>query len=86
MTYTVAAKRALKGYEHAQRVINDYRINKKDQFRSLTVYESTGTAKSIKSALFGIQFCDENGSNYREMLIYVNETEIDIREITSLDK
>ena len=85
MTYTVAAKKALKGYEHAQKVINDYRINKKDQFRSLLVYESSGSKNGIKSALFGVQYCNEYGSNYREVLIYVDDSgSIDIRTFRSI--
>lgn len=71
MNYQTAAKLAIKEWDAYRRSTLIKEIEKGAQFRRLTVYESSGWSNKLSSVLFGLEFCDKNGENYREIMISV---------------
>ena len=75
MNYQQAAAKALKEFDYHRRATVVKKIENTAQFRQLTVYESSGTGTKLSHVLFGLQFCSEEGDNYRELMISVDELE-----------
>lgn len=73
MNYQKAALTALRKFEWARGLFVS--IEDGAQFRKLTVYESAGHDGSLTYVLFGLEFCDAEGSNYREVFIRVRCSE-----------
>lgn len=71
MNYQTSAKLAIKEWDAYRRSALIKEIEKTAQFRKLTVYESCGKGNKLTSVLFGLEFCDKNGENYKEIMISV---------------
>ena len=71
MNYQNAAKEAIRAFDAYRRSRIVKEIERTAEFRKLTTYESTGVGNNITHVLFGLEFCDKNGENYREILISV---------------
>ena len=71
MDYQRAAAEALKGWNAYRKNPAVKEIAKDSQFRKLTVYESSGNASALDYCLFGLEFCDKDGTNYKEIMIAV---------------
>lgn len=69
MNYETAANKALRKFEWAKK--NRPEIPADSQFRTLKVYESSGTGSRLSYVMFGLEYCDKNGENYRECIIRV---------------
>ena len=76
MNYNNAAAAALRKFEWARKTNMFVKMNEASQFRQLTVMESVGTANKLTYVLFEVQFCDENGENYRSVWIRVRCSEV----------
>ena len=89
MNYQQAANHAIKAFDAYRRSKIVKEIEYKAQFRRLTVYESSGCGNKLTSVLFGLEFCDKEGSNYREVMISVYQdekiyTDVRLYTITSI--
>lgn len=86
MNYQRAATEAIKGFNVYRKSPLIHEIEEGAQFRRLTVYESSGTSQQLTHCLFGLEFCDPMGANYREIMIcvYLKDGEIlrDVRLYT----
>ena len=51
--------------------VNGY-ASRTDEFRKVTMYESSGDSQGLASLLLGIEYCDAEGSNYREVMVVVD--------------
>lgn len=71
MNYQMAAKEAIRAFDTYRRSRIVKEIENTAEFRKLTAYESTGLGNHLSKVLFGLEFCDKNGENYREILISV---------------
>lgn len=72
MNYQQASKEAIRAFDAYRRSRIVKEIERTAEFRKLTVYESSGNANDLQHVLFGLEFCSENGDNYREVLISVS--------------
>ena len=91
MNYQQAANHAIKAFEDCRRnkILIVKEIEFEAQFRKLTVYESSGCGNKLTSVLFRLEFCDKEGSNYREVMISVYQdekiyTDVRLYTITSI--
>ena len=73
MNYQQAANNAIRAFDAYRRSKIVKEIEFEAQLRRLTIYESSGCGNKLTSVLFGLEFCNEEGSNYREVLIGVSE-------------
>lgn len=51
--------------------VNGY-ASRTDEFRKVTMYESGGDAKGLTDLTLGIEYCDAEGSDYREVMVAVD--------------
>lgn len=69
--YQVAAREAIRAFDAHRKSDSVKEIAKTDEFRTLKAYESGAKENNIYYVLFGLEFCDYTGDNYREILIAV---------------
>ena len=51
--------------------VNGY-ASRTDEFRKVTMYESGGDAEGLTDLTLGIEYCDADGSDYREVMVTVD--------------
>lgn len=72
MNYSTAANNAIRAFDAYRKSAFVSEIEKTAELRTLKVYESSGSGNNLNHVLFGLEFCDQEGSNYREVLISVD--------------